>query len=103
MKTISRAEQETVIRWDAEENIAHIDTANPATIRKLDKLVKAYPDIYRCVRIDREYLAKRYTCSASFFRIGKPASEAVRAASRAKAKNLPRAANSTVNLDVGRR
>lgn len=103
MKTISRAEQETVIRWDAEENIAHIDTANPATIRKLDKLVEAYPDIYRCVRADREYLAKRYTCSASFIRVGKPASEAVRAASRAKAKNLPRTANSTANLDVGRR
>jgi hypothetical protein len=88
MKSLTRAEQETVIRFDAEEQIAHIDTANPATIRKLDKLAAEHPDTYRCVRVDPEYLAKRYTVPASFVRFGKPASEARKAqAARMRAKS----------------
>ena len=90
MRSISRAEQETIIRFDAEEQIAHIDTANPATIRKLDKLAGQFPDAYKCVRVDGEYPAKRYTVPASFIRFRKPASEAQRAAGRERAEALRR-------------
>lgn len=35
MYKLSKAEQETIIRWDAEERIAHIDTAYPPMIDNL--------------------------------------------------------------------
>ncbi len=90
MRTITRAEQETIIRWDAEEQVAHVDTANPATIRKLDKLVAEFPDAYRCVREDAEYPAKRYAFPARYVRFGKPPSEAQREAGRAAAARIPK-------------
>ena len=63
---------------------------NPATIRKLDLLVKAYPDAYRCVREDAAYLAKRYTAPAALIRFGKPASAAKMAAGRERVEALRR-------------
>jgi hypothetical protein len=83
MYKLSKAEQETIIRWDAEERIAHIDTAYPPMIDKLDKLVEAFPDTYRCVFVDELYHAKKYRAPASFIKFGKPASEAQKAAARA--------------------
>ena len=82
MRSLIKAEQETVIRWDAEEGIAYIDTATPVVIRKLDKLVEEHPEAYRCVRVDSLYFAKRYTVAASYIRFGKPASAARREAGR---------------------
>jgi hypothetical protein len=35
---MTRAEQETVIRWDREEQAVHIWTADRAVMRKLDRL-----------------------------------------------------------------
>ena len=43
----SRMEQETSIVWDEEEQIAHIYAASPVTMRKLDKLVAEFPDVYK--------------------------------------------------------
>ena len=83
MYRLSRAEMETVIRYDAEERIAHIDTAMPAIVHKLDKLAEAYPGVYRCVGVDDRYGAKRYEVDARFIRFGKPASEAQRESCRA--------------------
>ena len=77
-----KAEQETTIRWDAEERIAHIDTAYAPMIAKLDKLVEAHPDTYKCVFVDERYHAKKYRVPAAFIRFGKPASEAQKAAAR---------------------
>ena len=51
----SRMEQETSIVWDEEEQIAHIYAASPVTMRKLDKLVAEFPDVYKCVWIDKLY------------------------------------------------
>jgi hypothetical protein len=42
MYKLVKAEQETIIRWDAEERIAHIDTAYAPMIAKLDRLVEAH-------------------------------------------------------------
>ena len=36
--SVSRAEQETVIRWDQEEQVVHLWSANPATWRNLARL-----------------------------------------------------------------
>ena len=90
MYKLIKAEQETIIRWDAEEGIAHIDSAYAPMIAKLDKLVEAYPNTYKCVFVDERYYAKKYKVPASFVKFGKPASEAKKAASRERAKVLPR-------------
>lgn len=42
----SRQEQETTIVWDEFEKIAHIYTASPVSMRKLDKLCAECPDEY---------------------------------------------------------
>lgn len=86
MYSLTRAEQETVIRWDAETRTASIDTADPVTIRKLDKLAAEHPDTYRCARVDDIYHSKRYEVPARYIRFGKPASDAQREANRRKSR-----------------
>ena len=44
---LSRYEQEVVINLNADEDEATVYTANPAWIRKMDKLHKEFPDIIR--------------------------------------------------------
>lgn len=39
---LTRAEQETVIRWDAEERVVWVWTADPSTLRKLHRLGLAH-------------------------------------------------------------
>lgn len=90
MHKLTRAERETTIRWDALDRIASIDSADPVTIRKLDKLVAQYPDTYRCIRVDDVYHAKRYEVPAKYIRFGKPASDAQRAHGRLLSSNLRR-------------
>ena len=46
---LSLAEQETIIRYAADEKIVHIDTANPNDIAYYDKLCKERPDYIKCV------------------------------------------------------
>ena len=87
MYKLSRAEQETVIRWDAEEKIAYIDAATPTTIRKLDKLAEELPEVYRCVSVDPRYNAKRYTVPMAYIRFGRPASAARRESGRRLAES----------------
>ena len=82
----SRMEQETSIVWDEEEQIAHIYAASPVTMRKLDKLVAEFPDVYKCVWIDKDGSAKKYEVTKRLIRFGKPASEAVREAARERGK-----------------
>lgn len=83
MGGISRREQETTIRWDAEERIASIFTCDPVTIRKLDRLVQEHPDTYKLVRTGKEdYPTNWYEVEASHIRFMKPASEARREAAR---------------------
>ena len=90
MSKISRYEMETHITWNAEEKLATVYTCDPATIRKLDKLVSTCPEAYRCTWEAENPTAKKYTLPARYVRFGKPASEAMKAAGRrgaeAKAK-----------------
>ena len=88
----SRSEQETSIVWDEEEKVAHIYTASPVTMRKLDKLCSAHPEEYKRVWVEQtgeRITAAKYTALSKLIRFRKPTSEAVREAARKAAKNSP--------------
>lgn len=74
--TLTKAERETHILWNDADPIAVCDTASPVMIRMMDALTEAYPYIFRCVRVDPLYNAKRYEFHHKHVRIKKPASEA---------------------------
>ena len=42
---LSRYEQEVVINFNADESEATVYTANPAWMRKMDKLCKEFPEV----------------------------------------------------------
>ena len=76
---LSREERETLSRWNMAEKSVVIDTADPAVIRRLDKLAADHPQVYACTRSDETYGAKRYTlCDKRYVRFGKPVSEVYR-------------------------
>lgn len=85
--SLSMEERETHIRWDAVEKIAHIFTADPVSIRKLDKLVDGYPETYKLVK-DDNYGGKSYEVDSKYIRFGKPASEAQKEAGRIKTARI---------------
>lgn len=90
MYTLTNAEREVTIRWDAEQRTATIDAAIPATVRKLDALAEQYPETYRLVSEDAAYGAKRYAVDARYIRFGKPPTEAQREKGKRLASNLRR-------------
>ena len=58
MSKLSRYEQETIINFNAGEEMATVYTRNPAVMRKLDALVIEFPEVYRCIGytdIDKTY------------------------------------------------
>lgn len=80
--SIPLCEQETIIRWAADEKTATISTANASIIRKLDRLAQEHPQDYtRLQELTGKHDA-RYTAPVKLVRFGKPASEARREASR---------------------
>ena len=97
MIQVSRYEQETTIRFNAEEQTAYVCTNNPATVRKLDKLASECPEAYRCTRADPLYGTKWHeVTNKRLVRFGKPASEERRAQSRAVASRLHSTARNAV-------
>lgn len=62
--TLTRAEREVTIRFDAEERIAHIYASDPVYIRRLDKLCEEDPKTYRCVKVDPLGYFKQYEVPA---------------------------------------
>lgn len=55
---LSRYEQETIINFNAGEEMATVYTRDPAVIRRLDALVIEFPEVYRCIGytdIDKTY------------------------------------------------
>jgi len=73
---LTREEQETIISWYAADGTASVYSADPKVIRKLDKLTAAFPDVYKCTRVDSIYKTKDYIVPTRFIRFGKPASQA---------------------------
>ena len=61
---LKRIEQETIINFNASENEATVYTSDKAVIRRLDALVTAYPEVYKCTKatdIDKTYsMPKKY-------------------------------------------
>ncbi|MDE7183818.1 MAG: hypothetical protein K2O40_04905 [Lachnospiraceae bacterium] len=62
--------QETVINLNADEDEASVYTANPAWIRKMDKLCKQFPEVIR-IKSWTE-VSKTYVLPKNLVRIGKP-------------------------------
>ena len=58
MTKLSRYEQETIINFNAREEMATVYTRDPAVMRRLDALVIEFPEVYRCIGytdIDKTY------------------------------------------------
>lgn len=76
------AEQETVIRWDRQDNVATVYTADPYQWARLDK----HPDIYHPVRKDTvkgNTVSKTYQCESRFITFRKSDMRGKRKASKA--------------------
>jgi len=67
---LSKAEKETIITYDEEENIATIYTCSLPVMRKLDKLCAKSPDNYKLIKKDK--YSKTYTTSKKLIRFGCP-------------------------------
>ena len=70
--SLSRYEQEVIINFIADEDTATLYTANPAWIRKLDKLVEQNPEqfeMYRQEKMDGRVISKAYRFPKRFVSI----------------------------------
>lgn len=55
---LTRYEQETIINFNARNQMATLYTRDPAVMRKVDALVIEYPDTFKCIGetdIDKTY------------------------------------------------
>ena len=55
---LTRYEQETIINFNAQDQMATLYTRDPSVMRKVDALVTEYPDIFKCIGktdIDKTY------------------------------------------------
>ncbi len=78
---LTRYEQEIVVNLNASEDKATLYSSNPAWIRKMDALVKEFPDVFRVKR--QTEISKTYQFPKKYVRIGKP-----RELSRAQREHL---------------
>ena len=83
---LKKTEQETQIWWDAEEKTAHIFSANPTVIRKLDKLSQDFPEAYKCIWVDGKFAGKKYEFDSRYIRFRKPASQRQKKAAQQNGK-----------------
>lgn len=70
MAKLSRYEMETIVNYNAEEQDATIYTRDTAVMRKLDRLVEDYPDIYRLT--GQTDMDKTYSVPKSYVNYRKP-------------------------------
>lgn len=68
--TLSRLEQETIINYNAAEQTATVYTRDKTVMRRLDRLVGAYPDTYRL--ISETDIDKTYSVPKSYISYRKP-------------------------------
>lgn len=67
---LTRYEQEVVIKFNADEEMATVYSAYPARIRKIDALVREFPDIFRIKRWTE--VSKTYEMPKKYVRISRP-------------------------------
>ena len=85
---LTRYEQETIINFNAQDQIATLYTRDPAVMRKVDALVIEYPDTFKC--IGETDIDKTYSMPKSFVTYRKPRriSEEQREAARERIMKL---------------
>ena len=70
MSKLTRYEQETIINFNAGEQMATVYTADPAVIRNLDSLVIDFPDTFKCIKVNS--ISKTYEMPKSSVTYRKP-------------------------------
>ena len=85
---LTRYEQETIINFNAQDQMATLYTRDTAVMRKVDALVIEYPDTFKC--IGETDIDKTYSMPKSFVTYRKPRriSEEQREAARERIMKL---------------
>ena len=85
---LTRYEQETIINFNAQDQVATLYTRDPAVMRKVDALVIEYSDTFKC--IGETDIDKTYSMPKSFVTYRKPRriSEEQREAARERIMKL---------------
>ena len=85
---LTRYEQETIINFNAQDQMATLYTRDPAIMRKVDALVIDYPDTFKCIGetdIDKTYEMPK---SVVTYRQPRRLSEEQRETSRRRIENI---------------
>ena len=85
---LTRYEQETIINFNARDQMATLYTRDPAVMRKVDALVIEYPDTFKCIGetdIDKTYEMPK---SAVTYRKPRRLSEEQREAARERIRTI---------------
>lgn len=70
MNKLTKYEMETIVNYNAAEQTATVYTRDKSVMRKLDRLVEAYPESYRLV--DQTDIDKTYSMPKSYVTYRKP-------------------------------
>ena len=70
MSKLTKYEMETIVNYNAAEQTAIVYTRDKAVMRKLDRLVEAYPESYRLV--EQTEIDKTYSMPKSYVTYRKP-------------------------------
>ena len=76
--TITRYEQEVHVSFTMEDEMVTLYTTSTVWLKKMDKLVKKFPDKFKVVdegKIDGEIVSKTYKFPIKYFNISKPRAE----------------------------
>lgn len=86
--SMGKIEQETIINFNAREQMATLYTRDPAIMKQMDSLVIEFPDTYKCISetdIDKTYLLPKKCVS---YRGKRHLNEAQREAARERMKKI---------------
>ena len=83
----TKAEQETIIRFDRANSMATVFTFEPSCIRKLGQLEEAHPDIIKLIRKD-DNGSVTYSVPKKLIGIRKPSSRTMTETERQRIRNL---------------
>ena len=93
MTNITKPEMETIVNYNAGEQTATVYTRDKTVMRKLDQLVKDYPESYKL--INQTEIDKTYSMPESYVNYRKP--RTMNAEQRAQARQRMEKLNSHEN------
>ncbi len=70
MTPLTKYEMETIVNYNAGEQTATIYTRDKTVMRKLNKLVADYPEVYKLIEHDE--VSKTYSCPKTYVTYRKP-------------------------------